>query len=106
MLFKLYIVLFKWFIHCSFIGLSIKTPNAMAQIHASWDENWLGLSFFSLDVIFKIYSILLIHWSIISQSIKSLNGSITSGLDQDARSAESDQTQEVEPGEDKYFNLD
>ena len=62
--------------------------------------------FFSLNVIFKIYSILLIHWSIISQSIKSLNGSITSGLDQDARSAESDQTQEVEPGEDIYFDLD
>ena len=48
MLFKLYIVLFKLFIHCSFIGLSIKTPNAMAQIHASWDENWLGWSFFHL----------------------------------------------------------
>ena len=101
MLFKLYIVLFKWFIHCSFIGLSIKTPNGSNTRELGWK-----LIFFSLDVIFKIYSILLIHWSIISQSIKSLNGSITSGLDQDARSAESDQTQEVEPGEDKYFNLD
>ena len=104
MLFKLYIVLFKLFIHCSFIGLSIKPATGSNTRELGW--KLIRSIFFSLDVIFKIYSIFLIHWSIISQSIKSLNGSITSGLDQDARSAESDQTQEVEPREDEYLNLD
>ena len=57
-----------------------------------------------MSIFLKFHLLLLIFCSIISLSIKSLNGSITSGLDQDARSAESDQTQEVEPGEDIYFD--
>ena len=59
-----------------------------------------------MSIFLKLHLLLLIFCSIISLSIKSLNESITSGLDQDARSVESDQTQEVEPREDEYFDLD